>query len=414
MISYTLYAHQKEAIDYALNHNYSINSMAMGCGKTLVAIELIKRTGLRALVVAPSSLLNTWKSELEKFSKLKVNICKKYQPTKEGVVSICSYSSLKKTEKLFDEVDLVIADEVHYLKNLDTKRTRYFHEYLEKYSHKRFLGLTGTPIKNRIVEWFSLIALCSYNPEDNSGENISINFPNYWKFARTFCFEKTFMVRGRRVTKFEGHRNVDRLKILLEGKYFRVRASDVLDLPPLTRKDILIDTDSIDHDLLRAWEEGNKNKSFMKSKVNSAMIKVPHTVKYVKDLQDQGETPILIFSAHVDSAKDIAKRLNFPYITGATSMEDRNILVDKFQEGNLPGLSATIGALSVGVTLTRASNLIFNDLPFVPGDIAQAEKRIHRIGTTKHCTIHRILWGKVDIHICKALDKKIETLVEVL
>jgi len=385
-----------------------------GLGKTLCAIELVKKTKLKTLVVAPAFLLGTWRNEFEKFSNLKPIIIKDYSPYKEGEVRICSYSSLKKMERVFEEVDLVIGDEIHFLKNLEAKRTQFFHNYMVKHKPVRFIGLTGTPIKNRVTEFYSLLAMCSYNPAGTSGHNVIRSYPNYWKFARTFCYEKTFMVKGRRVVQYEGHKNLELLRSFLLGKYFRKKASECLDLPPLTRKDILIETDSIDHDLLRAWEEGNKNKSFMKSKVNSAMIKVPHTVKYVKDLQDQGETPILIFSAHVDSAKDIAKRLNFPYITGATPMEDRNILVDKFQEGNLPGLSATIGALSVGVTLTRASNLIFNDLPFVPGDIAQAEKRIHRIGTTKHCTIHRILWGKVDIHICKALDKKIETLVEVL
>ena len=152
----------------------------------------------------------------------------------------------------------------------------------------------------------------------------------------------------------------------------------------------------------------------MKSKVNSAMIKASHTVKYAKDLIDQGEGPLLIFSCHVDSTKEIAKGLKYPCITGATPMDERDRLVAQFQEGKLPGLAATIGSLSVGVTLTKAHNLIFNDLPFVVGDIAQAEKRIHRIGSTKHCVVHRILFGKVDVHICKTLDKKLETLREVL
>ena len=414
-MTYKLYPHQSEASDYALAHNYSINSMSMGTGKTLVGIDLIARTKLRTLVIAPAFLTRTWESEINKFTDLKCQIVKNSKAkVNKDVIRIASYSSLKNLEEVFKEVDLVICDEIHYLKNIDAKRTQHFHEYMSNYKPYRFLGLTGTPIKNRVTEWFSLLAICGYNPENNSGQNVLKFFPTYWQFARTFCYEKKFKIKGRIVTQFEGHRNVERLRELLVGKYFRVKASEVLNLPPITRKDIILEPDKIDHELLAAFEERNTKKNFMKSKVNSAMIKVPHTVKYAKDLEDQGEGPLLIFSSHIDSAQDIAKRLKYTLITGKTSMESRDKLVSAFQEGLVPGLVATTGSLSVGVTLTRASNMIFNDLPWTPGDLAQAEKRIHRIGQEKHSTIHRVLWGQVDKHICKTLDKKIETMKEVL
>ena len=414
MIDYTLFQHQEEAVSYALEHHYSINCMSMGTGKTLVAIELAKRTKLRTLVVAPAFLLNTWKSEIEKFSDIEGIVIRDYFPYRKGEIRICSYSSLKNMEDVFKEVDLVIADEVHYLKNIEAKRTIYFHNWLKQSEAVRFLGLTGTPVKNRVTEWYSLLLLCGYNQEDTSGVSIQLRHPTYWNFARTFCNERQFKVKGRIVRIFEGHKNVEELKELLVGKYFRVKASEVLDLPPITRKDIILEPDKIDHELLQAWEQGNRNKSFMKSKVNSAMIKAPHTAKYAKDLIDQGEGPLVIFTSHQASAEDIAKRLNCPFIHGQTDMYIRHKLVEEFQNEGLPALVATVGALGTGVTLTKSNNLIFNDLDFVPGEIAQAEKRIHRIGTTKHCTIHRILWGKVDQHICKTLDKKLETLRAVM
>ena len=87
---------------------------------------------------------------------------------------------------------------------------------------------------------------------------------------------------------------------------------------------------------------------------------------------------------------------------------------NRFQEGKLDVIIATIGAMSVGVTLTKSRNMIFNDLPWVPGDIAQAEKRCHRIGQTGIVTIHRMFYGKIDLKIGREITKKLKTIIEVL
>jgi SNF2 family DNA or RNA helicase len=43
---------------------------------------------------------------------------------------------------------------------------------------------------------------------------------------------------------------------------------------------------------------------------------------------------------------------------------------------------------SVGLTLTAADVVIFNNFSFVPSDNRQAEDRIHRLNQTKPCTIY--------------------------
>ena len=95
-------------------------------------------------------------------------------------------------------------------------------------------------------------------------------------------------------------------------------------------------------------------------------------------------------------------------------MSKREESKELFQDGKLDALVCTIGSMCEGHTLTAASNMVFNDLNYVPGTIAQVEKRIHRIGQTKTCIIHRMYWGKMDAFLAKTLDEKIKTLVEVL
>lgn len=407
-----LYPYQEEGVAYALAHHYCIIGDGMGLGKTLQAIEVIKRTGLKALIVCPAFLRETWRRELEKFSSLKIKVCKSSFTFEDNDVAIVSYSNLNKAAALFKTVEIVVADEVHYLKNPDAKRTENFHRYMEIFKPERFIGLSGTAIKNRIPEFYSLLALCSYNTRGTSGVNVLERF-DYWDFCCHFSNRQEFRVGNRTVTKFVGHRNVDELRTLLKDKYIRRKASDVLDLPPIIRKDIVLDHDTIDHDLLKAYQDRN-GKAFINHKVNSALIKVKHTAAYAQELIDQGEGPIIIFTDHVKPAEELAQRLSAACITGQTPMNKRDEIVQRFQAGKIEVLVATIGSLSVGVTLTRSRNIIFNDLSFVPGDIAQAEKRIHRIGQGGSCVIHRIFWGQVDVFIGKSLDSKLKTISEVL
>lgn len=415
MIEYTLFPHQIEALKYLKAHDYSILGDAMGLGKTLVAIEAIKKAGLRALVVCPAFLKETWAQEIRKFSDLKPVIFQKTTKYDSFDVAIITYGMLKEARHLFKVCDFIVADEVHYLKNIEAQRTMYFHEYLRAYKPERFLGLSGTAIKNRVPEFYSLLRLCSYNPKGTSGENVMKAYPDYWSFCQAFCHVTQFRIKNRTVTKFEGHKNVDRLRELLKDKYIRRRTSEVLDLPPIIRKDIVLAPHQVDNVLLEAWKE--QGKHFITHKVANAKAKTSHTIKYIKELFDQGEKPLLIFSDHVDPVfmiYDGLPKYNLRTVTGQTPMAKRDEYRVEFQEGKIDGIIATIGSLSVGVTLTRARNVIFNDLCWVPADIAQAEKRIHRIGQEHTCVVHRIFYGQVDGMIGKELDKKIETLVEVL
>lgn len=403
---YKLLKHQKEGIKYLLNHHYAILGDSMGLGKSLQAIEVIKRTKLKALIVCPSSLKLTWKAELEKFSDLEI----------DEDVKIISYAMLGKHPDIWKWADIVICDEVHYLKNLEAKRTQVVHNLMESDPPLRFIGLTGTAVKNRVTEYYSLLALCSYNPQGTSGINILNMYPNQWDFSNHFSNRISFKVKGRYVTKFEGHRNVEGLRSLLKDKYLRRKASQVLDLPPIVRKDILLDDKEIDKELLARLDQDAK--AFATFKSNNALIKSKHTVRYCKDIIEQGEGPVLIFSDQVKPCQEISRLLNGPYkarsITGETPMKKREESKELFQAGKLDALVCTIGSMSTGHTLTKAKNLVFNDLSYVVGDIAQAEKRIHRIGQDKTCIIHRMFWGKMDAYLARLLDKKLATLREVL
>jgi SNF2 family DNA or RNA helicase len=195
----------------------------------------------------------------------------------------------------------------------------------------------------------------------------------------------------------------------------RYRVEDVLkDLPELTRKIVEVEaapTAGLE-DAFEAYLSGSKADPTAKAR--SALVKAPMTVEYCQTLQEGGSGPLLVFTDHVESAKLLADRLGVRPITGASPMHERMATVERFQTGRIPAVVATIGALSVGVTLTAARHVVFNDLSWVPSDNAQAEKRIHRIGQKNACFAHYIESTPTDAYIRKTLLEKSESISKVI
>jgi SWI/SNF-related matrix-associated actin-dependent regulator of chromatin subfamily A-like protein 1 len=400
----SLYPFQLEAVEFGLKHHYHINASEMGLGKSLMAIETVNRTGLYPAIFCPAFLKGTWEHEMRRWGRVYVD---RY--------AITPYTQLDK----FDTAsNFWIADECHYLKNPKAKRTQLFYELLKHHKPKYFIGLTGTPIKNRVPDFWTLLAFCQLNPLNTSGKKLEGDLSKYFAFSRHFCHTQEFKVSGRRVEKFLGikQERIPELKALLKDKYIKYRVEDVLsDLPEMTRKDIYLDMSPVPglHDEFNAYTNGRKIN--ITAKVLSAKLKAPHTVEYCKEIIENGSGPLLIFSDHVDAAALIQDRLpRSALITGKTPMPDRQDICDRFQARKLDVIVATIGALSVGVTLTAASHVVFNDLSWVPADNLQAEKRIHRIGQKNACFAHYIDSSETDTYIRRMLMDKIDTIRKAL
>nr|XP_034193465.1 DNA repair and recombination protein RAD54-like isoform X2 [Osmia lignaria] len=124
----------------------------MGLGKTLQCITLMwtllkqgpeaKPIIDKAIIVAPSSLVKNWYNEIFKWLKNRV------QP-----LAIDGGSKTDIDAKLTDEVGLVLCDEGHRLKNSENQT----YQALINLKAKRRVLLSGTPIQNDLLEYFSLV-----------------------------------------------------------------------------------------------------------------------------------------------------------------------------------------------------------------------------------------------------------------
>lgn len=416
MSRYLLKPHQVRVIDFALKNPYSIISVAMGGGKTLIALDIYKKVGGTMLVVVPSYLINNWIAEIKKFLGNDTIITaitsgKNIYDLWDTDIAIISYDLVQKS-KFFEWADTVVIDEAHHIKSMKARVTDFIHRNVYENSKKRVHLLTGTPIKNRVEEFYSLIALCNYNPKLaitpflNKFED-SVTFADYFSNRR----EYDIPVKNRfvRVVKWEGYKNVEELKGYLKDIYIRVESEEFLSIEKPYYRDVLISKEE-NPELGAAFEYFQETESVAPAaKVASAVLKVPTTVKYVKNLAlEVGK--VVVYTDHREPCWAIAKALGVTSITGDTSKAERHRISEEFQHGDLQFIVATIKSFSTGVNLTAANNMVFNDVSWSPGDMDQAECRIARIGQTKPCTIHRILGSPQDEKILAAIEGKRNTI----
>lgn len=416
-----LYDSQKKSVKFALINPYSIIALPVGRGKSIVALTVGVKTKSKILIVCPAYLRFNWQNEINKwYSQLKGEIFESKSQNKFNEnfdYAIISYDSVKHFENLFEWCDLLICDEAHNLKSIKAKRTDLIHKFVYENSIKRLMLLTGTPIQNRVHEFYSLICLCNYNPKIESSEFLK-KFESYVDFADHFSFRKEFemMINNRRikVINWEGFQKVDELKTYLKGIYLRIK--DETDMPSKVHKDVLI-SNSENKELLLEFQQSQAaegmDKIRPKIKAMSALSKTEFTIQYVKDLLENGVEKVIIYSDHVDSAHRIAQAFDVKAITGSMLMNERNNIANAFQTGNLSVLIATIGSFSTGITLTSCHNTVFNDLPWTPSAVEQAEGRTWRIGQKHVCYYHFILGSFSDQHIKSKILMKNEIIKNV-
>jgi len=400
-----LYPFQETCVDFHLRTPYSINACEMGLGKSVMAMRTAKAAGVSRLAVfGPKYLERVWEMEAE---------------AEKIPVTYFPYSILTK----FKPKDLAgfpmrVAEEAAYLKNPEAIRTEAFVALLRACLPERLLLLTGTPIKNRVPDIWTLIGMTSLDPNEKTRREMPVQFKRWRGFCRHFCRTELVQMRARTFEKFYDLKpdKVEEFRQLLNGRMIRFLAKDVLhDLPDLIEKYVLSDLKPVP-DLLEEFEAYQKGRLVdPKAKSLSALLKTEATVERVKAILDSGYGPVLVFSDHVEPVRRIAAEFKTAvYVTGQTPAYARADAVERFQNGRVEVLSATIGAMATGVTLTKARHVVFNDLSWVPSDNEQALKRIHRIGQKETCMAHYMVASKTDEYIAKTLRQKAAAIAEAL
>lgn len=415
-----LFAHQIEGVAFLLARRRSILADDMGLGKTRQSIIALRHAEPEGpyLVVCPASVKRNWEKEIHVVDAGAV--CRIIQGSaEEGLPDgftgwvIINYDILGKWLPKLLPVDWkgILFDEAHYLKNHASQRNRH----AMALSHREdsdpvVYALTGTPLTNRPRDIFPLLQLVGHS----MGKS-------FLSFAKRYCAAE----HNGYGWVTDGASNLEELTVQLHGVMLRRRKEDVLDLPPKVRTwlPVEIPTGTATAEIREVMEtliaagtgespRGDRTRllaKITKARDKIASAKVALTLTHLEDIMEQGDK-VILFSCFDKPLKVISKKFadRCVLLTGATPSHKRQELVDRFQQDDTVRLFvANIQAGGVGLNLTAARHVVFNDLDWVPANHWQAEDRAYRIGQTGTVNVHYLVAeGTIDEFVRNVLETK--------
>lgn len=443
---------QREAYDLATKRNNNgrlLIADEMGLGKTVtaLAIMLAFRSEWPLLILCPASLRYTWPAEIEKFfPKLPhsaVYVVKGFDdsdflsnPAKRNNIKIvvATYSLLQTRSAAAQvlqqfQFQCVIADESHNLKEKNSQRCKLAMPILM--GAKRVLLLSGTPALARPVELWAQLHCIDKEL-----------FGSYTSYTQRYCNAK----RGRFGWDVSGLSNADELHTKLKSVMIRRLKSDVLkELPAKQRCIVPVTIQKSEHvkecksimsqlhetrlaDSTLVGDEASDahfeaRKLLMQAYQASGIGKAQSVAEYVLDWLRGSETQkVLVFAHHkevLDTIETVIlknlKGIAHIRIDGSVPSAERASRVRKFQNNKNVRLGLlSVTAAGVGLTLTAASSVIFAELHWTPGVLAQAEDRCHRIGQVNAVNVMFCVCKdtelSVDTSLWKMLGKKVNNI----
>lgn len=417
-----LFAHQVEGVAFLLGRRRAILADDMGLGKTRQSIVALTEAAPDGpyLVICPASVKQNWRREiLAARPEAQVAIVgAEPVPAKSwrGWV-VVNYDILSKHEAALTALPWsgIVFDEAHYLKNHTSKRSRIGRKLAEAAGPDVIVhALTGTPLTNRPRDLFPLLQLTRH-PMAKS----------FLSFAKRYCAAH----HNGYGWVTDGASNLEELRTELHGLMLRRTKDDVLDLPPKVRTWLEVEVpdgtarrearkvlELLIAAKLKGESDDSKRGDYMQlmahlttARRKLAVAKVQHTIDLAQSAVDQGEK-VIVFSGFEEPIDTIFEHFGDAAVvlTGKTPVQRRQSIVDRFQnDDGVRVLIANIIAGGVGLNLTAARQVIFNDLDWVPANHWQAEDRAYRIGQTGTVNVsYLVADGTIDEFVASTLITK--------
>jgi len=390
-----------------------------GLGKTYTVTAHLASQKLKAVVVCPAMLTESWVRKVQDISDLSViAVTKKYpMDLDEYDIIVVSYAMLKRLGDwpLSDIIDgqqrVLILDEGHYAKSYKSSRTKNSLS-LGIYA-KHTIVMTATPIKNRESELHPIL-----------------------RVIRRLWTEESMDDFSRYYTTPEGREEIaDRLsKFMLRRMFKEVKP----DFPTGEVGAAWLDLSNRD-DYIKAekdfieWliSQGAGTDRLEKAIAGRALVKmnalrqlsaggkIEAAAQLIDKTMDAGEQ-VIVFCAFRDPLYQIAARFSektgtnykgqawkgSAIIASGVSKKKRYQIIDAFMEGKIGILCIGVGAGGLGIDLPIARFAYFLDLPWSPADFEQCTGRLLRLGQERDCQFIKVL-------AAKTIDQRMEEIIQI-
>ncbi len=410
------------------------------CLRREVSYDFIKEIGIRepGLFVYPLVSVNP---EQRKFAAMLLNGHKEYVV----VTNIESWRrNIDKTieDLLKIEFDAVVLDEAHHIKNSATGTAQGFFRIADRIP--KVLEMTGTPIKNKPQEMFSLLHALYPDLFERETKFLTdycvLTAPNKWKFKemglkalvetiKPFYVARTPEDVGRDVPPpriidyeldMEAHsKQKAAYKTMTEHSIAMLESGKVLpivsQLALMTRQAQVV-----------SWPAGIefqiKDPFDPEIVIETVKFDVHESVKadwaedLAKELIEEGER-IVLFSRFKPAIYELERRLTDAGFSVATITGNRKAnraeIFDDFDLKTAPAkpkyqiLLATYQTVGESANFNAARHMILYDRFWNPGNEDQAIGRIDRLNSTDQATVHvPHVVGTIDMYMEELIDTK--------
>ena len=428
-----LYAHQVEGIAFLLGRQRAILADDMGLGKTRQSVLAMRQAqpGGPYLVVCPAAVKTNWAREIEMvLPAAEISIVGPAPAPAPGYTGwvVINYDILAKHPLAAHAWSGLVFDEAHYLKNYRSQRHRLSMDLVKAVGDESVIHLlTGTPLTSRPRDLFPLLQLARHA--------LGRSFVS---FAKRYCDA----YKGEYGWVADGASNIEELTVQLHGIMLRRTKAEVLDLPPKIRSWLDVEVASrVARDMSEAVTEllqtiSRRGQAKLAGETEAerrsrqgwimgqlttarnrlAIAKVRSTIPFVENALEQGEK-VLVFSCFLAPINTLRKHFGKKAvaITGEVPASERQQRADRFQEDDsVQILAAQITAGGVGLNLTAARQVVFNDLDWVPVNHWQAEDRAYRIGQQQAVNVTYMVGSNTIDEFVKTVLETKSTLIDQL
>jgi len=391
------FPHQVEGIK-RLNEmdGHALNGDDMGLGKTMQTLAWAAMNCKSLVVICPKNVRRQWLQEADKFflagtfngMEIDATTDPEFIVNAKGNGYNLLTMNYEIVNKFKDAIamcgfDALVLDESHRIKSLDAQITKNVTALSKKFEHHIFMS--GTPIKNKKNEIFTQANIVAPGTFTSRGQVTMMPVFDVKESLKKFFFRRTKRAE---------------LKNLPEKIRTRISLPNGKELPD--------------------WTPGMEVGEISALKSALAFAKTKYTIEFVSDIIENTESKVLVYSDSDDAAEIIAKHFgkNAVLHTGSTSHEKREVAKAAFmnEDSEVRVFVGTTGSCREGLNLTVADKVVFNDLPWTPADLEQAEDRTHRIGQKNVVNVYwlTVAGNRFDSRVCELLWAKMDIYKKVI
>ncbi len=415
------------------NRLHGILADDMGLGKTLqtiLAMRIARQNELArgpTLILCPKTVIGFWERELRNLDPAGL-VCRYHGSSRDPTVwatpghhtYITTYATAVADIKKLRDVHFrfLILDEGTNIKNPPTSR----HKACKELHADHRLVLTGTPIENRVLDLWALFDfLMSGYLGSLEDFRRNVEAPIHSGHGQPEVADL-----HRKIHPFVLRRTKNEVGRELPPKIEREELCELTEEQRRLYKKLLDDN----HGDIEAYRQG-------KARALRGVFRVLTRLRQVCDhpaLVREGREPLLGRSNKFDRAVEKAKEIletdeqliifahwlgaldlfeahfrdqRVPYIRIDGSTQERDILVERFQQRDARVAICSVKAAGHGITMTAANHVIHFDRWWNLAVENQATDRTHRIGQTRTVYVHYLLVrGTLEERLASLIERK--------